>query len=122
MQNAYDTECNKIKDEIHQRIHFLIQKEIEPIELKQKENRMWFYVPLGFFFIPYYVEENKSWIAGIFLGVFVSFIVGFILSVFFQKDDKQKAIRDKYDKYQNLPDDLEQLKRIQNEVMSIKIK
>ena len=94
----------------------LIQKEIEPIELKQKENRMWFYIPLGFFFIPYYVEDGKSWIAGIVLGVFVSFIVGFVLSVFFQKDDKQKAIREKYTKYQNLPNDLQKLKTIKNEL------
>ena len=116
IKNTYDKECKKIKDEIDQRVYYLIQKEIEPIELKQKENRMWFYIPLGFFFIPYYVEDGKSWIAGIVLGVFVSFIVGFVLSVFFQKDDKQKAIREKYTKYQNLPNDLQKLKTIKNEL------
>ncbi|MEG0343853.1 MAG: GIY-YIG nuclease family protein [Acinetobacter sp.] len=116
IKNTYDKECKKIKDEIDQRVYYLIQKEIEPIELKQKENRMWFYIPLGFFFIPYYVEDGKSWIAGIILGVFVSFIVGFVLSVFFQKDDKQKAIREKYTKYQNLPNDLQKLKTIKNEL------
>ncbi len=116
IKNTYDKECKKIKDEIDQRVYYLIQKEIEPIELKQKENRMWFYIPLGFFFIPYYVEDGKSWIAGIILGVFVSFVVGFVLSVFFQKDDKQKAIREKYTKYQNLPNDLQKLKTIKNEL------
>jgi len=116
IKNTYDKEYKKIKDEIDQRVYYLIQKEIEPIELKQKENRMWFYIPLGFFFIPYYVEDGKSWIAGIILGVFVSFIVGFVLSVFFQKDDKQKAIREKYTKYQNLPNDLQKLKTIKNEL------
>jgi len=116
IKNTYDKEYKKIKDEIDQRVYYLIQKEIEPIELKQKENRMWFYIPLGFFFIPYYVEDGKSWIAGIVLGVFVSFIVGFVLSVFFQKDDKQKAIREKYTKYQNLPNDLQKLKTIKNEL------
>lgn len=118
-QNAYNTECRKIKDEIHQYAHSLIQKEIDPIELKQKENRIWFYVPLGFFLIPYYIEENKSWIVGIISGVFVSFIAGFILSIIFQKDDKQKAIRAKYSKYQNLPDNLEQLKKIRDEIILI---
>lgn len=116
-QNSYSAECKKIKNEIHQHIHFLIQKEIEPIELKQKENRIWFYVPLGFFLIPYYIEENKSWIVGIIIGVFVAFIAGFILSIIFQKDDKQKAIRAKYSKYQNLPDDLEQLKTAHNQLL-----
>jgi hypothetical protein len=107
----YFGECKRIKVEISLKIHSLIQKEMEPIWTKRKQTNVWYYVAAGYFIIPWAIEDSNSWIQGLTGGLFITLIVGFILSKFFEDKKNEQSIKAKYLKYQNLPDDLEQLKK-----------
>ncbi len=111
---AYDAECNKIKIEIQNIQHSNLEKALKnDSELKKS-----------------FFESIFWWAAlGGFIGIFaVDYIIGLIIFgaivgyifYFLEKDKKYHELKKKY--LTHLPDDLEQLKKIRNEVMSIKIK
>ena len=111
---AYDAECNKIKIEIQNIQHSNLEKALKnDSELKKS-----------------FFESIFWWAAlGGFIGIFaIDYIIGLIIFgaivgyifYFLEKDKKYHELKKKY--LTHLPDDLEQLKKIRNEVMSIKIK
>ena len=111
---AYDAECNKIKIEIQNIQHSNLEKALKnDSELKKS-----------------FFESIFWWAAlGVFIGIFaIDYIIGLIIFgaivgyifYFLEKDKKYHELKKKY--LTHLPDDLEQLKKIRNEVMSIKIK
>ena len=111
---AYDAECNKIKIEIQNIQRSNLEKALKnDSELKKS-----------------FFESIFWWAAlGGFIGIFaIDYIIGLIIFgaivgyifYFLEKDKKYHELKKKY--LTHLPDDLEQLKKIRNEVMSIKIK
>lgn len=119
-----------IKTEIRKQVKLIIAHEIKTFPLTQEDYLLNLYVyglgiGLGGLFgalgSPNDISSANIISGALLFGVPWCLVMFIVFGRGISEANKQK-IKAKYSKYQNLPDDLEQLKRIQNEVMSIKIK
>ncbi|WP_336938059.1 hypothetical protein [Acinetobacter modestus] len=119
-----------IKTEIRKQVKLIIAHEIKTFPLTQEDYLLNFYVyglgiGLGGLFgalgSPNDISSANIISGALLLGVPWCLFMFIVFGRGISEANKQK-IRAKYSKYHNLPDDLEQLKKIQNEVMSVKIK
>lgn len=115
-EKFYDTECDRVKEEISNKIQLLIEGEMKPILEKKEQINRWYYIVIGIIVIPWSIEDSDFWISGLIGGFFLTFISGFILSKIFENKTHEITIKEKYSKYQILPNDLEKLKKIKKEI------
>ena len=110
---VYDSECNKIKIEIQNIQHSNLEKALK----NNKELKEYFYICM---FISSSIGVGMGLYNGNnFLGwIIICLIIGWVF-YFFEKDSKYHECKNKH--LTPLPDDLEQLKKIRNEIMSIKV-
>lgn len=105
-EKIYAIECEKIRNEINQQIKFLIQEELK---LKKR----------------FYESVIPCVILGCVIGLFADHVIGWgvvgaIVGYFIYISDKNKeesVIEKKYSKYQNLPNNLERLKKTKSELL-----
>lgn len=119
-----------IKTEIRKQVKLIIAHEIKTFPLTQEDYLLNLYVyglgiGLGGLFgalgSPNDISSANIISGALLFGVPWCLVMFIVFGRGISEANKQK-IKAKYSKYQNLPDDLEQLKKIRNEVMSIKIK
>lgn len=89
---------------------------MKPILEKKEQINRWYYIVIGIIVIPWSIEDSDFWISGLIGGFFLTFISGFILSKIFENKTHEITIKEKYSKYQILPNDLEKLKKIKKEI------
>ena len=119
-----------IKTEIRKQVKLIIAHEIKTFPLTKEDYLLNFYIyglgiGLGGLFgalgSPNDISSANIISGALLFGVPWCLVIFIVFGRGISEANKQK-IRAKYSQYQNLPNDLEQLKKIRNEVMSIKLK
>lgn len=121
-EQAYQRECNQLKKQISDRVRHLIQAESEQYKGVISSSH-YFYWGSCILATTWWIYDDKNILGSWFIGIILGGIIGLLLAIPItflwmriegdnHPNARIDAIKQKYNKYQNLPDNLTELERI----------